>query len=381
MTIEQHTTRIERWTIGGLPRDVERSLERLATADDVRHLAVMPDVHLANDVCVGTAIATTRLIYPAAVGGDIGCGMSALALGVSADTLDDEHVAARVLHGLGRAVPSNRHPPASAPDQLPNDLDAQRLSESSLAKLAGRDGRVQLGTLGRGNHFVELQSDDENQLWLMLHSGSRAMGQAISALHRGRAATSESGLQYLDAETPEGRAYLADVAWGIDYARANRRAMAEAIVDRLADPLGIEPDWSSWIDCHHDHVQREKHDGREFWVHRKGALPADDGQPGVIPGSMGTCSFHVVGRGHAASLRSASHGAGRVLHRSEARRRIGARRLEREMQGIWFDHRLRHRLRDEAPSAYKDVREVLRAQRDLVRIVRELRPRLVYKGT
>lgn len=380
MTESTRTATVHRWTIDGLPRDVERSLERLSAADDVRHVAVMPDVHLASDVCVGTAIATTRLIYPAAVGGDIGCGMSALALGVSADLLDDERDAARVLHALGRVVPSNRHAPATAPDRLPDDLDPGRLSDPGLARIAGRDGRVQLGTLGRGNHFVELQSDEENALWLMLHSGSRAMGQAISSRHRKRANRSEAGLEFLDADTPDGRAYLGDVAWAIDYARANRRSMADAIVERLGDLLEVDPDWSTWVDCHHDHVLRESHGGEELWVHRKGALPADDGLPGVIPGSMGTSSYHVVGRGHEPALRSSSHGAGRVMHRTEARRAIGARRLEREMQGIWFDHRLRHRLRDEAPSAYKDVRRVMRAQRDLTRIVRELRPRLVYKG-
>lgn len=373
------TTHVTSWLVEGLPSDVQRSIDRISQSDDVQRVAVMPDVHLANDVCVGTAVATSRLIYPAAVGADIGCGMSALAFDTDAGLLDDAGDAARVLHGLGRVIPINRHGPGSMPDRLDSSL-VESLSHPRLQTTASRDGRVQLGTLGRGNHFVELQADEANRLWLMLHSGSRGFGQAITKHHLEFAERSSTGLDVFDSTSKFGRAYLDDVEWAIAYAEANRRAMAEAVVALLETLFEVAPDWSTWLDCHHDHVRRERHGDDEWWVHRKGALPADDGLLGIIPGSMGTRSFHVVGRGCEASLRSSSHGAGRQLHRTEAKRRIGARQLEREMDGVWFNHRLRHRLRDEAPSAYKDVHAVLRAQRDLTRVVRELRPRLVYKG-
>ena len=371
---------VHSWLIEPMPADVDRSIKRLARTDDVRYLAVMPDVHLARDVCIGTAVATSQLVYPLAVGGDIGCGMAAMRLDGDADVLADEWRAAKLLGGLYRHVPSNRHPAGTMPEQLPEPLITDVLSHPRLEKLKHRDGRVQFGTLGRGNHFLELQADAENCLWMMVHSGSRAMGQAISAHHLDRIGSLPGGLPSVAADSPAGQAYLADVAWAIMYAEQNRLVMLTAVALLFEEFFGIAADRDSLFHANHNHVRREIHFGREYWVHRKGAQSARAGEPGIIPGSMGTASFHVTGRGCEESLCSSSHGAGRKMSRTDARRTISRRKLDRQMASIWFDHRRAQALRDEAPGAYKDIHAVMRAQKKLTRIVRELRPILSYKG-
>lgn len=381
MTHETIVAPMTQWLIEPLPADVARSLDRLARLEDVRQVAVMPDVHLAGDVCNGTVIATRDLIYPLAVGGDIGCGMLAIACDLQADQMaSDELMAGRVLAGLYERVPANKHRRNHRPLELPPELRERELSTSSLERLKQRDGLFQLGTLGRGNHFVEFQSDEDGRLWLMLHSGSRGLGQAITDHHLRIAQSSRSGLGALSSSTAAGQAYLSDLNWAIEYAMQNRLAMAEAAATILQSLFGTSLDWSTLIHCHHNHVTRERHGDEDLWVHRKGALPADENVPGVIPGSMGSRSFHVAGRGEPTALRSSSHGAGRTMARQLARQKISRRDLHQQMRGVWFDWRQSDELRDEAPGAYKEIGRVMRAQRELTRIVRELRPALVYKG-
>lgn len=374
---------VSTWLCEPLPRRVEESLTALAQAEDVERVAVMPDVHLAHDVCIGTVVATRRLIYPAAVGGDIGCGMAAIAFNAEADLLSDEQTAAIVLAGLYESVPTNKHRSETMPKSLPTELIEKSLSDRGLEKRKSREGRVQFGTLGRGNHFVELQADTDGRLWLMVHSGSRAMGQSITGRHLQKAAATgaATGLISLDAQTEAGKAYLADVEWAVRYAEENRIAIVQAVAELLADRFAVETDWATLIHGNHNHVRRETHDDRELWVHRKGSLPAADGEAGVVPGSMGSPSYHVTGRGHAEAMCSSSHGAGRSLSRTEAARKLNDRDMTRQLQGVWFDHRRAKALREEAPSAYKDITKVMQAQKELTRITKELRPRLCYKGT
>ena len=366
---------IRMWLAEPLPDDVRHAIYGLMRIPDLRYIAVLPDVHLAEDVCVGVALATAEYVYPAAVGGDIGCGMLAVALDADAAWLDRPEAAARLLAALYDVVPANKH---RSLQQLPHELLAVELSDTRLERVKRRDGSVQFGTLGRGNHFVEFQRDAEQRLWLMIHSGSRGTGQAITNHHRQRCER-QSGLPGLPADEPRGRAYLHDAGWARRYASENRLQMARAIAALVAEEA-VSADWSTLIHCDHNHVAREEHFGQSWWVHRKGAMPADMDQPGLIPGSMGTCSFQVAGRGCAESLRTCSHGAGRKLSRSAARQ-LSDRDVLRAMHDVWFDRRMLAALREEAPGAYKDVRAVLRAQRELTRIVRELRPVLVYKGT
>jgi tRNA-splicing ligase RtcB len=368
------------WLAAPMGHDVSEAIERLRRAPDVKQIVVMPDVHLAADVCIGVVVATSQLIYPQAVGGDIGCGMLAVALDVEATALEDPGIAGRVLAALGRAVPARRRNRRAAISQ-PADLEAAQLSHPSLDALRRNEAVIEFATLGSGNHFIEVQADEDNRLWLMVHSGSRGVGPAIRDHHMRHAEDVGGGLRALDVRSDRGAAYLHDASWARRFADANRRAMAAEVGTVIETTLGARLSWETIITTDHNHVCLEVHGGRDLWIHRKGAMPARNGEMGVLPGSMGTASFHVEGRGHDEALCSSAHGAGRALSRTAARTRVTERALRRQMEGVWYDYRLAGKLRDEAPSAYKDIRAVLRAQKELVKVTRTLRPVLNYKGT
>lgn len=370
---------MQTWLASPLGAEVAEALARLRRAPDVWRVAVMPDVHLASEVCVGVALATSHLLYPQAVGGDIGCGMLAVALDVEAGVLASPKAAAAVLAGFGQQVPARRRKRGAAVQQ-PTELGEVVLSHPALEAVRRHDGVLEFATLGSGNHFLEIQADEEERLWLMVHSGSRAMGPAIRDHHLARAEVVGQGLRALESETAAGAAYRHDAEWARRYAAASRQAIAEEAGRVVAGVLGAQVDWETVIATDHNHVERERHGGQDLWVHRKGAMPARAGEWGVLPGSMGGPSFHVEGRGCEAALCSSAHGAGRALSRTEARRRVTERELRRQMEGVWYDVRMGERLRDESPAAYKDVRAVLRAQKEMVKVMRRLRPVLNYKG-
>ena len=355
-----------------LDPDVRRFVDRVCRAVDVAAMAVMPDVHLAGRACVGTVIATRTLLVPELLGSDLGCGVAALALGIDVRSLDRARLE-RALCALSRAL-------HVGPSALPEALD-RGLSTSRLTRVLTHDARPELGTLGRGNQFLELQSDEDERLWLMVHTGSRALGPAIQAHHAGAARQKLAGLGATVAGSDEGRAYLADHDHALAFARENRRLIAARASEVLAIELDALPDSASYVECHHDVVRLEEHDGAALWTHRKGAVPASQGDPVLIPGSMGTSSVHAIGRGEPRSLCSSAHGAGRASTRTETRRRVDRAALAREMGDVVYDTTLASRLVDEAPSAYKDLDGVLRDQRKLVRVTRRLRPLLVVKGT
>ena len=371
---------VRTWLAAPMDHDVSEAIDRLRRAPDVQQIAVMPDVHLASDVCIGVAVATTNLIYPQAVGGDIGCGMLAVRLDVDATCLKDPKTAGVILSELGRAVPSRRrNRPMIIP--LPDDLANETLTHPSLESCRRNEGVLEFATLGSGNHFIEIQADEENHVWLMVHSGSRALGQAIRDHHLARARSAgRSRFRTLDARSSEGREYLHDASYARRFADASCRAMAVEIARVFARTLQAQVCWETLVTTDHNHVSFEDHAGGALWVHRKGAMRAQLGESGVLPGSMGTLSFHVEGRGCQQALCSSAHGAGRALSRTAARAKVSERDLRRQMQGIWYDYRLIDKLRDEAPSAYKDIRAVLRAQRELVKVTRTLSPILNYKG-
>ena len=371
---------IRTWLAAPMSRDVSEAIERLRRAPDVEQIAVMPDVHLAADVCIGVVVATSRLIYPQAVGGDIGCGMLAVGFDVEANALRDPEIAGRVLTGLGRAVPARRRNRRAA-IQPPADLEPATLSHPRLETMRRNEGAIEFATLGSGNHFIELQSDEGGRLWLMVHSGSRGLGPAIRDHHMAHAEDVGGGLRALDATGDQGAMYLGDAAWARRFADASRRAIAVEAGTVIWATLRARLCWETLITTDHNHVSLERHGERELWVHRKGAMPARAGEGGILPGSMGSLSFHVEGRGHEQALCSSAHGAGRALSRTVARDKVTERELRRQMEGIWYDYRLADRLRDEAPAAYKDIRAVLRAQKELVKVTRTLRPVLNYKGT
>jgi tRNA-splicing ligase RtcB len=372
---------IHAWLAESNDPAVTRALDRMQRLEDVAHIAVMPDVHLAGDICVGTALATHRLLYPAAVGGDIGCGMLAIAFDVEAAALNDPHTAGALLRRLSQSIPQMRHH-RSHVLPLPDSLRHATFSHPSLTALLHSEASLQLGTLGGGNHFVEFQSCPAGQLWLMIHTGSRALGQAVRHHHVAIALSQKHApLPSLDSSHPTGQAYLHDAALACTFAEANRRAIATLAAAAVHDLLTAHPDPSTLITCDHNHLRPEHHQSQLLHVHRKGAMPADLHLPGLIPGSMGTQSFHVSGLGHPNSLRSASHGAGRRFSRAAARQKFSATDLKHQLRHVWFDPRHTHHLREEAPHAYKDIRSVMRAQTELVTITRTLNPLLAYKGT
>jgi len=349
------------WLTAPLSHEVAEALGRLQRAPDIQQIAVMPDVHLANDICVGVVLATSRLIYPQAVGGDIGCGMLAVATNSTAEPLRDPKAAGQILAGFAKAIPSRRRNRQAVVAQ-PQDLDSIELSSARLESVRRSEGAVEFATLGSGNHFLELQADEEDQLWLMLHSGSRALGQAIRDHHLSGAQVVDGRFRALDAESEQGAAYLHDLDWARRYAAASRRAMASEAEKVIQEVIRARLFWETSIATDHNHVALEQHSASKLWVHRKGAMVLQAGELGVLPGSMGTLSFHVQGRGCEEALNSSAHGAGRAMSRSEAARKISRAELQRQMKGVWFDWRLADEIRDEAPSAYKDIRAVLKEQ-------------------
>jgi tRNA-splicing ligase RtcB len=319
---------VRTWLAAPLEQEVSVAIDRLRRSPDVQQIAVMPDVHLSADVCIGVAVATSHLIYPQAVGGDIGCGMLAVALNIESESLDDPRVAGSVLAELGRAVPARRRNRRMVIQQ-PEDVANAALNNPSLEFIRRNEGAVEFATLGSGNHFIEIQADEENRLWLMVHSGSRALGQAIRDHYLSRAQPTGNRLRALDANSDAGVEYLHDVCWARRFASASRRAIAVEVGAALARTVGAQIQWETIIMTDHNHVSREHLGGRDLWVHRKGAMPARLSESGVLPGSMGGPSFHVEGRGHDAALCSSAHGAGRALSRTQARAQVSERELRR----------------------------------------------------
>ena len=346
----------------------------------VEHVAAMPDVHMAEGVAVGTVFATERHIVPGALGGDLGCGVSAVRFDFPASALDRTELT-RILTTFSRAVPVGDAVHRGPGLPLPPELEAARLSTHRLQREWERLAPRHLGTLGGGNHFLELDRDAGGHLWLLLHTGSRGVGAAIAGHHvRVAQATGEGSLPGLRTDTPEGAACLADTELACRFALANRKTLLSRAGEVLAEALGQEPDLASRVDVHHNHVAAEPHFGRMLLVHRKGAIGLNPGQRGLIPGSMGTASYLVAGRGEPRAFCSCSHGAGRIMTRKEARARIRPAALEHAMRRVVFDAGRAASLVEEAPTAYRDITEVLEDEEELVTPLLHLTPITVLKG-
>jgi len=368
---------------------IEQAL-RTARSDAVSGpIALMPDAHWGLGATIGSVIPTESAIIPAAVGVDIGCGMVAVETDLDASDLPDDLTG--VLHGIAGAVPAGfgRHqqPKAEAEawlrrNPLQTDVNLASKQERSVAQ--------QLGTLGGGNHFVEVCIDERDVVWVVLHSGSRGIGNILARSHIQDAkklckdldrATEDRDLAYFLVDDPEFQAYVADMLWSQNYALYNRELMMDAVVGVLTNLLHREIGQLARINCHHNYTERENHDGRDLWITRKGAIRARQGDRGVIPGSMGTGTFVVSGLGEPQSYNSASHGAGRAMGRKEARRRLSVKEFNRSMKGRTWQHTKAMELLDEAPMAYKDITKVMANQADLVRIDHRLEAVVNYKGT
>lgn len=365
---------IQVWSTGKIPETLERQIQFTASHPDIVRVAMMADAHAGPKVPNGMAVATRTRVYPQMVGADIGCGVSILAFqGASANLAEEKLLA--LLDRFSKSIPTIKNPASKAPSRLPETCATEMLSSDPLKKESLRDGRLQLGTIGRGNHFCELLLDESERLWAMVHTGSRSMGQAITNFHLGKACPEDSGgLASLSLADKAGRDYWQDMQWAIAYATENRLRILNRMADALETLAGLILDEDSYLDCPHNFARIEKIRGEELIIHRKSANAAESGTLGIIPGSMATTSRIVCGLGNEDSLRSSSHGAGRRLSRSESVLKTKAKDLEKQMRSVVFHRHMANQLRDEAPGAYKDLNEVMRAQRDLVKTVTILKP-------
>jgi tRNA-splicing ligase RtcB len=367
-----------------------------------RHLAVMPDVHLGKGSTIGSVIPTCGAIIPAAVGVDIGCGMIATRSTLNAADLPDSlrglraAIESAVPHGrtVGRGKrdqgswQSAQRPPPLVDTLWARLLPGFKRIVEKYPRLHDSNHHQHLGTLGSGNHFIEVCLDEAERVWFMLHSGSRGVGNAIGStfialaqadMRQHLANLPDRDLAYLEEGSRHFDDYLEAVGWAQEYARCNRMAMMSQVVAaarrEIARPFGVD---AEAVNCHHNYVQQERHFGSEVFVTRKGALSARKGELGIIPGSMGARSYIVRGLGNEEAFCSCSHGAGRVMSRNEARRRFTLADQERATAQV--ECRKDKEVIDEIPMAYKDIDAVIHAQRSLVEVVHTLRQVVCVKG-
>ncbi len=359
------------------------------------HIAAMPDVHLGIGATVGAVIPTAGAIIPAAVGVDIGCGMNAVRLSLRAERLPDN--LKRIRNAIEQAIPVGFAQHAqdvakrSTLQALEKPLEEVLQRHPALRKMQRNQGAPtwvrQLGTLGGGNHFIELCIDEADHLWIMLHSGSRGIGNAIGRyfieLAKREMEQQLGTLPHKDlAYFSEGKGHFADyvaaLQWAQEYAMSNRREMMRLIVEALRKTLPHFEATREAVNCHHNYVAIEQHLGRQLYITRKGAIAAYQDQLGIIPGSMGSRSYIVRGLGNPESFCSCSHGAGRRMSRTQAKKRFSAEDLAQQTAGI--ECRKDDGVVDEIPSAYKDIDQVMENQRDLVEVVHTLRQVVCVKG-
>lgn len=385
---------IRMWTDPASVEDVAlQQLRNVATLPWIKGLAVMPDVHYGKGATVGSVIAMQGAVCPAAVGVDIGCGMSAVKTSLTANDLPGD--LSRLRSKIEQAIPVGRgmHDDAVDPGRLhglatggwegfwerfEGVADAVKFRRERAAK--------QMGTLGGGNHFVEVCVDISDSVWLMLHSGSRNIGKELADHHIGVAqklpfnqGLVDRDLAVFVSDTPQMAAYRNDLYWAQEYAKYNRSIMMALVKDvvrkefKKAKPM-FEPE----ISCHHNYVSEERYEGMDLLVTRKGAIRAGSGDFGIIPGSMGAGSYIVKGLGNEKAFNSASHGAGRRMSRNAAKKRFSVRDLEEQTQGV--ECRKDSGVVDEIPGAYKPIEQVMEHQRDLVEVVAKLRQVVCVKG-
>lgn len=388
--------------------DVEEAalqqLRNLATLPFIhKHVAVMPDVHWGMGSTVGSVVPTVKAIVPAAVGVDIGCGMVAHKLNITPEQLPDSLHELRT--AIEAAIPHGRTdnggkldrgawgelpaPVVEAWNRLGNDPRFLYVCETQPKLMKNENqGPRQLGSLGTGNHFVELCLDKAGGVWLMLHSGSRGLGNRIGTYFIEQAKRGmeiwgielpDPDLAYLPEESPLFDPYWKALSWAQDYAMTNRTLMMEAAKSAVSEVLGLPVETTEHaVNCHHNYVSRESHFGKNVYVTRKGAVRAREGDMGIIPGSMGARSFIVRGKGNPESFCSCSHGAGRRMSRGAAKKQFTLADMEAQTAGV--ECRKDADVIDEIPGAYKDIDAVMANQSDLVEVVAELKQVLCVKG-
>ena len=354
------------------------------------HVALMPDAHLGQGATVGSVIPTLRAIVPAAVGVDIGCGMIAVRTQFTAEDANSRGDLGLLRRAIERAVPlsAGRYNKSRYSAETAGRVEVlEELDGSDSADAIAPNWRLQLGSLGSGNHFIEVSLDEDDRIWLFLHSGSRGVGNKLAQRHIKIAQElarkwfidlPDPDLAYLVQETEEFWAYIRDLRWAQHFALLNREEMMHRVVDCVRAWIGRDVEASETVNTHHNYTARETHFGQQVWLSRKGAIDASAGVPGLIPGSMGTRSYVVTGKGNRLALNSAPHGAGREYSRSAARKKFTRAQLDTAMTGI--EWRRTSAFLDEIPGAYKDIDVVMEDARDLVEVRHILRQIVNVKG-
>ena len=393
---------VKSWTRGvSFDENARAQVSNMASMPFIhKWIAVMPDVHLGKGATIGSVVPTIDAVIPAAVGVDLGCGMMAAKTTLSASQLPDSLTALRseiekkVPHGSSPKLRSGRDKGSWA--NVPTDVtNAWEHLHQGFKKLCAKypflentNNMNQLGTLGSGNHFIEICLDESNAVWVMLHSGSRGIGnrigthfieQAKKDMERWHIHLPDKDLAYIPEGSDKFQDYVEAVAWAQDFAETNREVMMARTLQAMRDVLKIPFEAHvEAVNCHHNYISREHHYGKDVWVTRKGAVSARKGEMGIIPGSMGAKSFIVRGLGNEESFCSCSHGAGRVMSRAEAKRRVSIKEHLQATAGV--ECRKDADVIDETPSAYKPIENVMSAQSDLVEIVHTLKQVLCVKG-
>ncbi|MGA9522855.1 MAG: RtcB family protein [Myxococcaceae bacterium] len=395
---------VKAWTVGvPFEEEAKQQLRRIASLPFIhKWVAVMPDVHRGMGATVGSVVPTVRAVIPAAVGVDIGCGMIAARTSLTASDLPDDlkplrlAIESEVPHGRtdnGGRNDKGAWNAASLPTETAQTWAALEPGYRAIVEKHPKIDRGQhvghLGTLGTGNHFIELCLDEAQAVWVMLHSGSRGVGNRIGShfielakqdMRRWFVSLPDQDLAYLPEGTEHFADYVAAVSWAQEYARLNRELMMKATIRALQGVKALPPFEASLdvVNCHHNYISREKHYGESVIVTRKGAVRARAGELGIIPGSMGARSYIVRGKGNPESFESCSHGAGRVMSRTEAKRRFT---LEDHVQAtLEVECRKDAEVIDETPAAYKSIDAVMKAQEDLVEVVHTLKQVVCVKG-
>ena len=370
-----------------------QQLRNVATLPWIKGLAVMPDVHYGKGATVGSVIAMRGAVCPAAVGVDIGCGMSAVKTSLTANDLPGD--LSRLRSQIEQAIPVGRgmHDSAVEPGRFHglatggwDDFWGRFEGVAEAVKFREERAAKQMGTLGGGNHFCEVCVDSDGSVWLMLHSGSRNIGKELAEHHIGAAQKLPHNQGLVDrdlavfiADTPQMAAYRNDLFWAQEYAKYNRTIMMALLKNVIHREFKkAKPTFEPEISCHHNYVSEERYEGVDLLVTRKGAIRAGFGEYGIIPGSMGTGSYIVKGLGNEKSFNSASHGAGRRMSRTAAKRRFSTKDLEEQTRGV--ECRKDSGVVDEIPGAYKPIEQVIEQQRDLVEVVAKLKQVVCVKG-
>ncbi|OGV56553.1 MAG: hypothetical protein A2X49_06670 [Lentisphaerae bacterium GWF2_52_8] len=357
------------------------------------HVALMPDTHQGFGLPIGGVVGLLDAVSPNMVGVDIACGMMAQRFNLPADSLDHKALS-QIMDSVRTLVPmgfAHQRGEAryrkEAHELWEKHEESIRLHKISPKLLSLEAAAIQLGTLGGGNHFIELQRDEAGYLWAMIHSGSRNIGKQVCDTYnrialdfdkKNKLPIPNRSLSYLPMDTHDAEAYLSLLSFCVDFSFANRRCMMARISEAIGKILNCDPEAAEAINIHHNYAKREQHFGRELWVHRKGATLASTDTIGIIPGSMGTKSYIVRGRGCEDSFQSCSHGAGRAFSRGEAKRRFSLDEFRRAMGKVVFECNPKNL--DESPMAYKNIASVMAEQKDLVKIIHALSPLAVAKA-